>query len=248
MTRVSFNRVAESYDETRGFPTRVMDELVGKVVNQLYLCKTILDLGVGTGRFAKPLQHHGFDVVGVDIARKMISKAVEREVDKLVMGDACYLPFRKGSFDAVICIHILHLIQEWAAALRQICRVTRNLMVSIMYGGSDPIHEAYGCLLKKYGYEAQRIGKGEWELKDSVKPIKQISVMSYSRRADIRLDHLSRQSYSSQWEIPKAINQKIVAELKRRFAGETLEKELHLLVWDIDSIRHFVSQKKLKGR
>ncbi|MGD8507102.1 MAG: hypothetical protein PVF15_10625, partial [Candidatus Bathyarchaeota archaeon] len=68
MKRISFDTVSHVYDKTRGPPEHVKKQLFGTLVNELSNYKTILDAGVGTGRFAKPLQDSGFEVVGIDIA------------------------------------------------------------------------------------------------------------------------------------------------------------------------------------
>jgi len=229
--RVSFDSAAEFYDRTRGPSRRVMKQLIKVLIKELSGYRSILDAGVGTGRFAKPLQDNGFDVLGIDIAEKMINKAVRKGMKNLLRADACFLPFKKESFDAAVCIHLLHLICEWRTALQEICRVTKGVMVSIRYVRKNPIRETYNRLLKSYGYESRRLGKGEWELKDLVKPSKSVFVASYDNSADERLAYLSQRAYSSQWEIPEDINTKVVDELRRRFAGEMLPQELRILVW-----------------
>ena len=239
--RISFDSAAEIYDKTRGPPRQVMKQLIKTLADELCGYKTVIDVSVGTGRFAKPLQDCGLDVVGVDIAEKMMNKAVERGVGNLLLGDVCFLPFKDNSFDAVICIHLLHLISEWKMALREICRVTRKVMISMIYGGADPIWKAYDFLLRDYGYESRRLGKGEWELKDFVKPLKSVFVASYSRSADERLTYLSQRAYSSQWEIPEDVNKKVVDELKHRFSGKVFPKELHILVLNISDLKIYCS-------
>jgi len=237
--RVSFNSVAGIYDETRGPPQHVMSQLIRKIVQELSSYKTVLDVGVGTGRFAKPIQDNGFEVVGIDISKRMIEKAIEKSVDNILLGDACYLPFKDDSFDAAICIHILHLIKDWKMALQEICRVTRKIMATIMYVKENPIRETYDSLLKGYGYESRRLGKGEWELKDLITPSKSVFVGSFESRADERLAYLSQRAYSNQWEIPEEINRKVVDELKRRFGGKVFPQELRLLVWDINDLKAY---------
>ena len=239
--RISFDRAAEFYDKTRGPPEPVMKQLINRLVNELKGYGNIIDAGVGTGRFAKPLQDSGFDIVGVDIARAMIDKAVEKGVENLIRGDACFLPFKDNSFSAAVCVHILHLLSEWKGALHEICRVTQRIMVSIDYVRRDPVREAYNRLLKSYGYESQRLGKGEWELKDLVKPLKSIFIAAYDNRVDERLAHLSKRAYSSQWEIPEEVNNKVVDELKRQFGGRVLPQELRLLIWGINDLLAYCS-------
>ncbi len=48
-----------------------MGELIRKFTQELDECETILDLGVGTGRFAESLQDAGFEVTGIDIGKRM---------------------------------------------------------------------------------------------------------------------------------------------------------------------------------
>lgn len=237
--RISFDSAAEFYDKTRGPSGQVMKQLIKTLTKELSGYRSILDAGVGTGRFAKPLQDNGFDVLGIDIADKMINKAVEKGAKNLLQADVCFLPFKKKSFDAAVCIHLLHLICEWRTALQEICRVTKDVMASIHYVRENPIRETYNRLLRSYGYKSRRLGKGEWELKDLVKPSKSVFVASYYNSADERLTHLSQRAYSSQWEIPEDVNTKVVDELKRQFAGKMFPQELRILVWDIRNLKTY---------
>lgn len=242
--RISFDRAAEIYDKTRGPPGQVMRQLIERLREELRGHKTILDAGVGTGRFAKPLQASGFEVYGIDIAEKMVNKAVAKGVKNLLRGDVCFLPFKDNSFMATVCIHLLHLISEWRTALQEICRVTQEIMVSIGYVRRNPLREKYNVLLRSYGCESRRLGKGEWELKDLVKPSKSVFVAAYCGSADEHLACLSQRTFSSQWETPEDVNKKVVDELKRQFAGEMLPQELRILVWDISDLKAFCKKKE----
>jgi SAM-dependent methyltransferase len=81
---ISFDHVAEIYDETRGFPVFVMDEIIKMLTDELEGYVNIFDVGVGTARFSKPLQDHGYYVVSIDVSLKMLRKAVERGVRNLL--------------------------------------------------------------------------------------------------------------------------------------------------------------------
>ena len=234
---ISFDRVADVYDRTRSLPAKVMRRLIEVLTIELDGCKKILDLGIGTGRFADPLQRVGFDVFGIDISKKMISNAKGKGVKHLLLGDARSLPFKDKAFDATICIHLLHLISEWNKALREVCRVSQYALFSLYYAHRDPVREAYDQLLRKYGYVRRRPGKSEQELKDLLNPTKFLFVSSYDTHADDRLINLEQRTSSSQWEMPESVNLKIVDELKTEFAGKTFEQELYLLMWAIDSLK-----------
>lgn len=237
--RISFDRAAEIYDKTRGFPNHAMKQLIKTLIDELSCYKTILDAGVGSGRFAKPLQESGFEVVGIDIAKKMIGKAEEKAVSDLFLSDVCFLPFKDNSFDATVCIHLLHLIGEWKTALQEICRVTRSVMVSLIYVYKNPMWEAYGRLLKGYEFERRRLGLGEWELKDLVRPSRSVFAASYGTGADERLEYLRQRAYSYQWEIPEDKNESIVDKLRSQFAGTVFHQELLLLTWNIDDLKAY---------
>src|SRR6266571_1138461 len=56
--RLSFDRVAAIYDETRGLAPRAMARVLAVLVDQLQ-GKRVLEVGVGTGRYAVPLQKSG---------------------------------------------------------------------------------------------------------------------------------------------------------------------------------------------
>lgn len=237
--RISFDRVAQVYDKTRGLPDRVMKRLIERLAEELSGSKTILDAGVGTGRFSEPLMDLELNVVGIDIAKEMMKKAVKRSVNKLLLGDVVFLPFRDDSFEVTISVHLLHLIVEWKEALKEICRVTRRTMISMDYRYKNPIRMAYNRLLKSHGYEPRRVGKGEWELKGIIKPSKSLFVASFDIDANETLTYLGQRVYSSQWELPKDVNDKIVCELKERFADKLIPQELQLLVWDMEDLKAF---------
>ena len=78
--------------------------------------RRILDLGCGKGRFARSLIERGALVVGLDVSAGMLALAdgVSR-----VRASARRLPFRRGSFDAVMAVEVFeHLAPE---AINRVC-------------------------------------------------------------------------------------------------------------------------------
>jgi ubiquinone/menaquinone biosynthesis C-methylase UbiE len=222
----------------------VMKKLITAFKSELGSFSSILDVGVGTARFAKPLQEVGLQIVGVDISKKMVGKAKNKDTENLLLGEACFLPFKKGSFDAAICVHLLHLIGKWKTALKEICRVANDVMISLFYVKDDPVRKGYDCLLRKYGFERKRPGKSEQELKNFVTPARLVFVSSYETRADHRLENLAQGTSSSQWHIPQGVNQQIVKELRNEFAGKMFQQELYLSTWRIEDLRAFVEESE----
>src|SRR2546422_10728404 len=89
--------------------------------------KRVLEGGVGTGRYAVPLQKSGIRVVGVDISRKMVEFGLAKGLRDVVFADAARLPFVSGAFDVATTNHVLHLIPDWRDALGGNARGTRGV-------------------------------------------------------------------------------------------------------------------------
>jgi ubiquinone/menaquinone biosynthesis C-methylase UbiE len=88
----------------------------------------VLDVACGPGNFTPDFARAAGEglVVGLDASRTMLAVAVRKTENAnlaYVRGDACTLPFRDGSFDAICCFAALYLIQEPMRALDEIARV-----------------------------------------------------------------------------------------------------------------------------
>jgi SAM-dependent methyltransferase len=87
--------------------------------------QAILDLGCGSGRLAVPLHDSGHRLVGMDVSRVALAAFRRRSLDiPLVIGDASFLPFADGSFDAVVAVQALDYI-PLGDFLRECGRVLR---------------------------------------------------------------------------------------------------------------------------
>ncbi len=99
----------------------------------------VLDVGCGTGQLAARIRRElpGAQVVGCDFSRGMLSEAARQErADALVQGTALALPFRTGSFDAVVSTEAFHWFPDQGAALREFLRVLvpkGRLFVSLIH-------------------------------------------------------------------------------------------------------------------
>ncbi len=79
-----------------------------------------LEVGVGTARFAAPLQIE----VGVDISPAMVRIARERGVEAVV-GAAEALPFCDGVFDFAVMVTVVCFIEDPLAAFREVQRILK---------------------------------------------------------------------------------------------------------------------------
>jgi SAM-dependent methyltransferase len=100
----------------------------------------VLEVGVGTGQVALPLHAVGVEVIGLDLARPMMDKLIERaggnKPFSLLQGDATRMPFADETFGATYLRWVLHLIPEWPAALAETVRVVAPGGVVLVLLGS----------------------------------------------------------------------------------------------------------------
>jgi ubiquinone/menaquinone biosynthesis C-methylase UbiE len=119
---ISFDRVADTYDRTRGGEAR--GERYAAVIAPLLDPKaTTLEIGIGTGLVAGALAGRGFDVLGVDISAPMAARARDRLGGRVVVGDARRLPFAGGSIPQAYSVWVLHVVGDVPAALGEVGRV-----------------------------------------------------------------------------------------------------------------------------
>lgn len=84
----------------------------------------ILDLGCGTGAMSCRMRQWG-EVVSADISPIALSYSRRRGVTSLTAADAMRLPFRTGSFDAVVALDILEHLPDDGMAASEIMRVLK---------------------------------------------------------------------------------------------------------------------------
>lgn len=121
---IVFDRIAGSYDETRGGMVR--GRAVAAVLAELLPPSgPLLEVGVGTGLVAAGLAELGRAPVGVDLSVPMLSLARERVPGRLAVADAQRLPVRSGSVAGAYLIHVLHLVGDIPATLAEVARVLR---------------------------------------------------------------------------------------------------------------------------
>jgi SAM-dependent methyltransferase len=91
----------------------------------------ILDIASATGMGFRYLAKYG-EVRGVDISEETIRLCRSRGIEGIVRGDAMALPFRDGSFDAVLALDALEHFPDDRQAMAEIRRVcTSDALVLI---------------------------------------------------------------------------------------------------------------------
>ena len=142
---IAFDRAAGYYDESRGLAPAVEELVADRVEEAAGRVGRLLEVGVGTGRIALPLHRRGRRVVGVDLSLPMLERyrakaaAAGLPPPPVLRADATRLPFRDACFDAVLAVHVLHLVPSWERALAEVRRVlvAGGLLLSGGGGGDE---------------------------------------------------------------------------------------------------------------
>ncbi len=206
-----FDRIADTYDETRGGEERGR-RFAAELAHFLDPELPVLEVGVGTGVIALGLRELGFRVIGVDLSLPMLEHAKRRIGPGVVQGDARRLPFADASFDQVAAVWVLHVAGDVGGVLREIGRVLRpggRCVVAPAVGDSpsDPIGAAIRTMqrgldpqglrldseerLRALGPEAglRVVARHSWPLHDTAETpsevLKKIETRSFSMLWDV---------------------------------------------------------------
>jgi 2-polyprenyl-3-methyl-5-hydroxy-6-metoxy-1,4-benzoquinol methylase len=136
-------RVAAQYDVWFDTPLGdTVDRLEKALVARLARPRAgerALDVGTGTGHWAKWLADMGLDVTGYDSAEAMLQIARADTRIAWRQGDAAQLPFGEGSFPLVLCVTALEFVAQPQEAVREMSRVVApggRLVVGVLNGES----------------------------------------------------------------------------------------------------------------
>jgi ubiquinone/menaquinone biosynthesis C-methylase UbiE len=244
-----FEEIADIYDETRGLPEPTMGEVIDVITQELRDCRNILELGVGTGRIALPLQKNGFDIVGIDLSKTMLALAQEKGFCYMIRGDVCTLPFKSTVFDAVISVHVLHLISDCTAVLREIRRVGKTKLISVVHASSDfHVRNDYEEALARFGYTLKTPGIGEWGLRKIAQPRRLIDIAPYEDVLHIgkRLELLEARKHSFARSIPEKIHSEAIEYLRDKYKNKLdihSRSRIVVVIWDIDTLPVSIPEK-----
>lgn len=140
---VDYAKLAADYDAVRG--SGALDReywFAGLVsVGAIRPRDRILDLGAGTGRFARFAAEMG-SVVAADVSLDMLARARDKGSFPRVRADAHALPFRRDAFDVTLLVMVLHQLADFPRALSEVARVSRRVAVAT----SDMSNRTLGIL------------------------------------------------------------------------------------------------------
>ena len=246
---VSFDKVAGIYDATRwsGVPPEIMKKLLDTMKETFASSRTILDVGMGTGRFAQYLVDSGLNVVGIDVSLAMMAKAREKRLRNLVQADAHHLPFQDMVFDGALMIHVLHLVRDWVQVVGEVGRVTRKVIVAEVEGGEGfSPRSRYLELRREMGYPLDRFNDGEVGLRRLVPPLNVKLVADYWTDVDVHeeIDSFDRRKSSVSWGIPAEINNRIIQRLHSENSEKRVRRReiVEVVGWDPAQLRNVTAR------
>lgn len=110
---------------------KLQERCVGKL--ELKDNDRVLCVGLGTGNEILHIleMNRNVDIVGIDYSYAALQKACKKALAlgkqiKSVVMDTRYLEFTAGSFDRVVCIHVMDFVQENEKVTHEILRVLKN--------------------------------------------------------------------------------------------------------------------------
>jgi SAM-dependent methyltransferase len=234
---VNFDRAANVYEATRGFPPGIGDLVAEAAIEMMGGPVRALEIGVGTGRIARPLAARGVRLVGVDLSRKMMAELLQRAshpAPVLLNADATRLPLADHAFDAALSVHVFHLIPNWPEALKELRRVLRPGGVYLSGYDWRPPDAIAGRVMEKWREIVSARGRpGEYPGARDFADVKQFLLDSgatmeerfvgewqVTRSVAQALETIEHRTWSSTWDVPEQFFQECLAELRAWAARE----------------------------
>jgi ubiquinone/menaquinone biosynthesis C-methylase UbiE len=226
----SFDRAANFYDQTRLLPKPIAKHGIPAILDILGPNARVLEVGSGTGRISIPLLEHGVDLIGCDLSSQMLRRFQEKfPAARIARADATLLPFPANQFDVVLTVHVLHLIPPWHDVLREFRRVLVpggahiNVSTGASVGDSmnEKIRQFWRGWMKANGVDAGHPGAREregllQELRLLGADLSEVEVIRFPDAFNLReeLDRFASRIYSETWDIPDAIFNESMKELR----------------------------------
>lgn len=225
MISVVFDRAADYYDRTRGYPDGVAERVAELLcsVGTLGARSQVLELGVGTGRIALPLAPRVGCVIGVDRSRPMLERLLQKQGARdthSLIADICALPFAAQRFDAVLAVHVFHLVPNWRQALAEVRRVLRPGGVLLLVADDWALRELW--LAARAGL-SQHVSAGvpqtdvEFPIRAGFRAAAAAGGLRYLQTVDFSefVQQIEDRVWSSTWDLSNDELRELIAGMRR---------------------------------
>ena len=233
---IAFDRAAGYYDQSRGLPAEAEELVADRILGAVGPGACMVELGVGTGRIALPLHRRGRAPLGIDLSVPMLERYRAKAVaaglapPPVLRADVARLPLPHGRVDAVIEVHVLHLVPSWRRALAETRRVLAPRgMVLLGRGGGwsrndgprDQVGRRFEALVAQAGAAPRRVGVADDDHKvaeltdmggvaESLEPVRWKETETYAQALDL----VERRVFSSMWQLPDEVWRVATARLR----------------------------------
>jgi len=153
-----FNKVADSYDDWYSHPQgNQIFKAELNVVNHLIPEKGFgVEVGAGTGIFAKHLTSIERLVICLDPSPKMLSQAKKRDIIS-ILGVGEYLPFRRGVLDFAYLVAVVEFLDDPVTVFEDIHRTLKKSgSLTVLFINSDSV---WGDFYRELGIKGDLVFK-----------------------------------------------------------------------------------------
>lgn len=252
---ISFDRAASFYDATRRLPAGVAEAVTRSLLTEIRAAgaERLLEVGIGTGRMARPLMAEGLRVTGVDISPEMMAQlraqlGPQHTPPDLLLGDATRLPLRDDAVRAVLVVHVLHLVASVEGALAEIRRVlapggvllhqTRRAAPETQKIWDDS-HEKWGELFHARGFvRRQRTEQPEVRrmTQETGAHLRVVDIAQYKETVtvDEEIARIKRRSSSWTWHVPDDVLDDALPEYEDWFRATTGDTWVDDITYEVE--------------
>lgn len=219
---VSFDRAADYYDATRGYPSEVAGRIGQALLDAAGATRAsrILELGVGTGRIALPIVRAGYHYTGIDLSPRMMDvlrdklRAIPGTAERvtLVEGDITDLPFAGGDVDVVLTVHVYHLVTDRARVAAESARVLARPGVLLNGRDESPDGDGRREVMAAWDEILRALG---WQRPDEARHASTLRVSEEWRGLGATVDEL----VGPEWQTESTPAQELESVARRQWSG-----------------------------
>lgn len=137
-----YDAIGTEYSQSRPADERIVRGLCNAL--QLPPGSTLLDVGAGTGKYARALADCGYRVLAIEPSTVMREQSVPHPAIKMIPASAEYIPLAAGEADGAYIVLALHHFDDRRRALREILRVIGRGPLVIFSFEPSAFH-VFGC-------------------------------------------------------------------------------------------------------